>query len=130
MAADVVVLERPEVQLGDMSTIVRLAPLQNGRSYLIWAKGSVFVTNSVATFELEAHGSKDTVEISLSEKQGEASFSLVVATTLEESDELFTVADLSGGARVFSGHPTTGFSVVKNAKLVVLAVDSVAVQQV
>jgi hypothetical protein len=130
MATDAIVLEHDDnVDLGtSMTPIVQLAPLQPGKSYVIWAKASVFASNSVAKFELEAFGAKDEVEISFSGHQGEASFSLVVATTLPADAELFTVAKLSGGARVFAGSPATGLSVAKNAKLVVLAIDSVAVQ--
>ncbi|HET7856367.1 MAG TPA: hypothetical protein VFL41_07910 [Gaiellaceae bacterium] len=53
-------------------------------------------------------------------------FSLTVATTLPADDDLFTAAKLSGN---FDGIGGAGpAAVVENAKLVVLAVDSVTIQ--
>lgn len=131
MATDAVVLVQGEdVVLGQAErTLVKLAPMQPGRSYVVWAKGQVFASNSRSTLVLEAFDAKDSVEIGFSADQGQASFSLVVATTLPADDDLFTVAKITGTSRPFVGGPETGLAVVKNAKLVVLAVDSIVVQQ-
>lgn len=132
MATDAVLLE----QVGDVilgqpeQTLVQLAPIPPGRSYVISAKGSVFASNALATLTLEAFGAKDSVEIGFSAGQGNASFSLVVGVALPPDDELFTVAKVTGSSRVFSGGPATGFTAAKGVKLVVLAVDSVSVSQV
>ena len=131
MAADaVLVVQGEDVVLGQAErTLVKLAPMTPGRSYVVWAKGQVHATNSRSTLFLEAFDGKDSVEIGFSNNQGQASFSLVVATTLPPDDDLFTVAKVTGTSLPFVGGPETGLAVVKNAKLVVLAVDSVQVQQ-
>lgn len=132
MATDAVVLEQSgELTLPpDLTTVVQLGPLQPGRSYVIWAKGSIFTTNSTANFELEALGlgAKDEGECSFGTNLGDASFSLAIATTLPPEEDLFVVAKLSGRARVLSGGPHTGFAIVKNVKIVALAVDTLDVQ--
>ena len=130
MATDAVVLEQSgELTLPpDLTRVVQLGPLQPGRSYVIWAKGSIFTTNSTANFELEALGAKDEGEFSFSTNLGDASFSLAIATTLPPEEDLFVVAKLSGRARVLSGGPHTGFAIVKNVKIVALAVDTLDVQ--
>ena len=84
MAADaVVVVQGEQVVLGEAEkTLVKLAPMLPGRSYVVWAKGQVLATNSRSTIVLEAFDAKDSVVIGFSANQGQASFSLVVATTL------------------------------------------------
>jgi len=78
---------------------------------------------------LEAFDAKDSVVIGFSANQGQASFSLVVATTLPADDDLFTVAKITGTSLPVVGAPQTGLAVVKESKLVVVAVDNVRVQQ-
>lgn len=111
-------------------TLLQLAPLPAGRNYLIYAKGSVFASNSRSRLTLEAFGAKDTVDVGFSEKQGQAGFSLVVGVSLPPDDDLFTVAKLTGSSKPFVGGPETGLASVTFAKLVVLAVDSMTVSQV
>ena len=131
MATDAVLLEQVgQVVLGqEEQTLVQLAPIPPGRSYVITAKGSVFAHNSRSTLTLEAFGAKDSVDIGFSPEQGQASFSLVVGVALPADEDLFTVAKLVGTSRPFMGGPETGLAVVTDAKLVVLAVDSVTVSQ-
>ena len=133
MTIDAVVLEQvgDRVVLGQAEkTLLQLAPLPNGRSYLISAKGSVFASNSRCKLTLEAFGAKDSVDVGFSEKQGQGGFSLVVAVSLPPDEDLFTVAKLTGSSKPFVGGPETGLATVTFAKLVVLAVDSVTVSQV
>jgi len=132
MAADaVLVFQGEDVVLGQVEkTLVKLAPMQPGRSYVVWAKGQLFSRNSHSTLRLEAFDdAKDSVEISFSDNQCLTSFALMVATTLPPDDDLFTVAKITGTSRPFVGGPETGTAIVKNATLVVLAVDSIRVQQ-
>jgi hypothetical protein len=133
MATDVVLLE----QVGDTvvlvqseRTLLQLAPIPPGRNYLIIAKGSVFASNSRSTITLEAFGAKDSAEIGFSEKQGQASFSLLVGVSLPPDEDLFTVAKVSGSSKPFVGGPETGLAVVRAVKLVVMAVDGLSVTQV
>jgi hypothetical protein len=134
MPTDAIVLEHAHAVVLGSSTasIIRLAPLPNGRSYLILAKGSIFTRNSFATLQLDAFGVTDSVETSFAEHDGETSFVLAVGLTLPPDDEFFSVAELSGTSRGYDplGTDPTGLAMVKNAKLVALAVDSLAVQLV
>jgi hypothetical protein len=133
MASDAVLLEQvgDTVVLGQAErTLVKFAPIPPGRSYVISAKGNIFASNSRSTVTLEAFGAKDSVEIGFSEKQGQASFSLVVGVSLPPDEDLFTEAKVSGSSKPFVGGPETGLAVIKGVKLVVLAVDSVTVNQV
>ena len=135
VSVDAIVLEHPEdVILGtERQTVLKLAPLAIGRGHVIWAKGSLFVSNSKVTLELEAQlGGRDVAEnITFNEKHGTVTFALAVATTLPGEDEdLFVAATLQAFSRPFVGGPETGLAVMHNAKLVDLAVDSVSVQQV
>jgi len=134
MPTDATVLEHAHAVVleSGTSSIVRLAPLPNGRSYIILAKGSIFTRNAVATLKLDAFGVTDSIEASFRERDGETSFVLTVALTLPPDDEFFSVAELSGTSRVVGATATdpSGLAMVKNAKLVVLAVDSLALQLV
>ena len=129
MASDVVLLEQTgDLVLGQTEkTALQLAPIPIGRSYLISAKGNIFASNSRATVVLDAFGEKDSAEIGFSEKQGQASFSLVVGVSLPNDEDLFTVAKVTGTSKPFVGGPETGLAVLKGVKLVVLSVDSMAV---
>ena len=130
MATDAIVVEHAEhVLLGsDMTTIVQLAPLQPGRSYVISAIGSIFIGNSVVTLELEAFDATHTVRLQYPPDALEASFALALGTSLPPDDELFTVAKLSGRTHPFHGTTADATASIQTAKLVVLAVDSITVQ--
>jgi hypothetical protein len=129
MATDAVVVEQAgELTLPpDLTTVVQLGPLQTGRSYVIWAKGSIVTSNADAFLELEAFGATDEAEITFLTQIGNASFSLAVTPILPPDDELFVVTKLSGRARVVSPSHTS-FAIVKNVKIVALAVDTLEVR--
>jgi hypothetical protein len=123
MTTDAILLEQVgNANLAEGQTLVRLAPIPTGRSYVIWAKGSVFGNDFIARFVLEAFGTRDSADITFSSGQGQASFSLVVAVTLPPDDDLFAVATVTG-------ETLDGFAVATGVKLLVLAVDSVSVTQ-
>jgi hypothetical protein len=137
MPTDAIVLEHDHAVVLDNTTptnsIIRLAPLPNGKSYVILAKGSIFTRNATATLRLDAEGVTDSIEASFEEREGETSFVLAVALTLPPDDEFYSVVELSGTARIVSPSATVDHSflgMLKNAKLVALAVDSLAVQLV
>jgi hypothetical protein len=137
MPTDAIVLEHKQAVVLDNATptknIVRLAPLPNGKSYVILANGSIFTRNATATLKLDAYGVTDSIDASFEEREGETSFVLAVALTLPADDDFYSVVELSGTARIVSPSATVAHSflgMVKNAKLVVLAVDSLAVQLV
>ncbi len=134
MSIDAFVLEHPDNVIlgGERQTILKLAPLAIGRGHVISAKGSLFVSNSKVTVELEAFGAQDVArEMTFNEKHGTVTFALTVATTLPGGDdELFVAATLQAFSLPFVGGPETGLAVMENAKLVDLTVDSVSVQQV
>jgi len=133
---DAIVLEHPEdiILGGARQTVLKLAPLAIGRGHVIWAKGSLFVSNSMVTLELDigGFGARDVAQnITFNENHGTVTFALTVAATLPgEDDELFVAATLQAFSRPFVGGPETGLAVMHNAKLVDLTVDSVSVQQV
>jgi hypothetical protein len=130
MGTDAIVLTHDEdVQLRagtGMNPIVQLAPMQPGRSYVVWAMGSVDLEDAQVTLELEAFDARNTVALLMVNERQRSSFSLAVATTVPADDELFTVAKLSAEMQTISALPS--FVVVQTARLVVLAVDSVSVQ--
>jgi hypothetical protein len=132
MATDAVVVTNPNVVFvtAAMTPIVQLAPMQPGRSYLVWAMGLLHADNALVTIELEAFDAKDTITLFGGAAGTHHSFSLVVGTTLPADEDLFTVAKLSAAITdVLS--PTEPASVAtETARLVVLAVDSVSVQAV
>ena len=131
MATDAVVLEQSgELTLPpDLTTVVQLGPLQTGGKYVIWAKGSIVMSNADADLELEAFGATDEGEITFLTNSGHASFSLAVAVTLPpDDDELYVVAKLSGRARVVAGALGSSYAIVKNVKVVALAVDTLEVR--
>ena len=131
MAADAaLVVQREDVVLGQaQQTIVQLAPMKPGRSFVVWAKGQLLATNSISTLVLEAFDGKHFAEVGFSGNQGQALFSLIVATTLPADDDLFTVAKLSGTSRPFVGAPQSGLALVRYAELVVPAVNTLQVLQ-
>jgi hypothetical protein len=131
MATDAVILEQVgDVVLGPAEqTLVQLAPIPIGRSYVLSAKGSIFASNARVTLTLEAFDAKDSVEIGFSGGQGQASFSLVVGVSLPPDEDLFTVAKISGSSKAHAGGQHTSLAVAQGVKLVVLAVDSVSVNQ-
>ena len=130
MATDAVVSEQShDLTLPpDLTTVVQLGPLQTGRSHVILAKGSIIASNAEAYLELEAFDATDRGEITFLRDMGHASFSLAVAMTLPPDDEFYVVAKLSGRARVVSDPSDPGFAIVKNVKIVALAVDTLQVQ--
>jgi hypothetical protein len=103
--------------------------MQPGRSYVVWALGTVVLRIALAAFELEAFDAKASTRIATPGRASalmSTTFSLTVATTLPADDDLFTTAKLSGN---FNGLGGAGpAAVVENAKLVALAVDSVTIQ--
>ena len=137
MSIDAIVLEQlehpdPFILGQERKTVLKLAPLAIGRGHVIWAKGTLFVSNSKVSLELEAFGARDVAkDITFNEKHGTVTFALAVATTLPGEDpDLFVAATLQASSLPFVGGPETGLAIMNNAKLVDLAVDSVSVQQV
>ena len=109
MSIDAIVLEHPEniILGGDRQTVLKLAPLAIGRGHVIWAKGTLFASNSKVSLEPEAFGARDVAEeITFNEKHGTVTFALAVATTLPgEDDELFVAATLQAFSRPFVRRP-------------------------
>jgi hypothetical protein len=130
MATDAVVLEQSgELALPtELTTVLQLGPLQTGRSYVIWAKGSISTSATEAHLELEAFNVIDDVGITFLANIGHASFSLAVAITLPPDDELFVVARLSGRASAVTDPHHSSIAIVKNVKIVALTVDTLQVQ--
>ena len=130
MATDAVVVKTTH-HIGifgmEMTPIVQLAPMQPGRSYLVWASGLIDIKNCLVTIELDAFHETDTIELAGPEFGTETDhpFSLAVGTTLPPDEDLFTVAKLSAAISVVLAEPTEVR--VHTARLVVLAVDSVSV---
>jgi hypothetical protein len=92
----VVVTNSTVVDIGfGMTPIVQLAPMQSGRSYLVWASGDIYVQNASVTIELEAFDAKDTIPLFGLGIGPNYSFSLAVGTTLPADEDLFMVAKLS-----------------------------------
>jgi hypothetical protein len=52
MAIDAIVMEQAGTQSLeiDMRTLVQFAPMQPGRSYVVWAMGTVVLRNALAAF--------------------------------------------------------------------------------
>jgi hypothetical protein len=113
-----------------MTTIVQLSPMQPGRSYLVWATGLLHAQNALVTIELEAFDAKDTIDLYGGAGAIHHSFSLAVGTTLPPDDDLFTVAKLSAAIKDVLSPNEPADVATETARLVVLAVDSVAVQAV
>jgi hypothetical protein len=128
MPTDAIIVEREgHIDLAEtMTTLVEFKPIPVGRSYVVLGMGHMEVVDAEATIELEAFDAKHTVQLS---QVREATFSLVVGTTLPPDDELYTVAKLSASVYVHTPQEPRGASAL-TAKLVLLPVDSLAVQAV
>ena len=130
MAIDAIVVTNTglvRIETMAMTPIVKFAPMQPGRNYLVWATGTLYIQNAVVGVELEAFDAKHSIQLVA---RGTYSYSLAVGTTLPADDGLFTVAKVSAPIRdvLSPGEPVdvaTG-----NGQLVLLAVDSVTVQEV
>jgi hypothetical protein len=131
MATDAIVVTNTElVRINgmEMTPIVQLAPMQPGRSYVVWATGSLNIRNALVNVELEAFDAKDTIQ--LAGENDLETYALAVGTTLPPDEDLFTVAKVSAAiAHVFSPNEEADVATV-HGRLVVLAVDSVTVQAV
>jgi hypothetical protein len=132
MATDAVVVQFPglvEIEaVEEVTTLAQFAPLQPGRSYLVWACGYLQSRHALIAVELEAFDAKHRIQL----REGTSPYSLAVGTTLPADDDLFTAAKVS--ARIdapdvlgdpFFQHPSVDFL---EGRLVVLAVDTLAVQ--
>jgi hypothetical protein len=102
--------------------------LPPGRSYVVFAKGEVSATVAHVTFRLQAFGATDETKLThfspeASFAEGHSTFSLAIATTLPDDEELFVVATLSAAL-------SQGLANVRNVKLIVLAVDSLQITTV
>ena len=127
MSVDVFVLDHPgqsDPLTPDFQVLAR-QQLVPGRSYVILAKGDIFSWVSEATFRLEAHDATDQTMFTQGAyppifQGGHGSFTLAITTTLPDNDEFAAAAVLSGATPL-------GLSLVRNVKLIVMAVDSLIV---
>jgi hypothetical protein len=127
MSTDALVLDHPgqsDLLTPEFRELDRLQ-LPPGRSYVVFAKGHVSVRVTHVTFRLEAFDSTDETMYSYFSgasgfEDGHATFSLSVATTLNDDPDLFVVATLSAAC-------SQGLATVSNVKLVALTVDNLAI---
>ena len=67
MATDAVVVQFPGLVLietvEEVTTLAQFAPLQPGRSYLVWACGSLESSHALVTVELEAFDAKHFIQL-------------------------------------------------------------------
>ena len=99
--------------------------LEPGASYVVLAKGEVFAWVAEATLRLEAFDATDETKFTQGAyppifQGGHGSFMLTIATTLPDDDELYVDATLSA-------RTAQGLSIVRNVKMIALAVDSLSV---
>jgi hypothetical protein len=131
MATDAIVVANTQLVRIDtmaMTPIVQLAPMQPGRSYVVWASGTLHIETALVDVELEAFDAKNTIQLAGSNDI--QSYSLAVGTILPADDDLFTVAKVSAAVRDTLGEGDRGSASTIDGRLVVLAVDSVTLQTV
>ena len=81
MATDAVVVTASDIvqiETMAMTPIVQLAPMQPGRSYLVWASGVLHIKNALITIELDAFHETDTITLFGPEYGTHHSFALAV----------------------------------------------------
>ena len=131
MATDAIVVTQSsfvEINTAAMTPVVQFAPLQPGRSYLVWGMGHAAIGQIRILVELEAFDAKDKIELVGPELGAFHSFALAVGTTLPADDDLFTVAKVSAALKFELPPGDTTDVVLVTARLVVLAVDILTVQ--
>jgi hypothetical protein len=129
MATDAIVVTNSElvhVQGAAMTPLVQLLPMTPGRSYVVWASGTLHIENAHVTVELEAFGAQDSVQ--LGAVNHHVPYALAVGTTLPPDEDLFTGAKVSAAIDSEADPSLPSRAATINGRLVVLAVDSVTVQ--
>ena len=130
MATDAVVSEQShDLTLPpDLTTVVQLGPLQTGRSYVIWAKGSIIASNAEAYLELDFRRDRQGGD---HVPQGHGARLLLARgrDTLPARRRVLR-SGKTLGARTGRSDPSEdpGYAIVKNVKIVALAVDTLEVQ--